>query len=379
MLGIRNRKFLYATSALMSTMVGVGIFGLPFAFSKSGFFVGLGFLVLITLITLLIDWMYGEIVLRTEAKHQLVGYTRLYLGPTFQKLIFFAAVFTGYSALLAYTIIAGDFLNTIFSSFFYASLQTYSLLFLSIVSLLVLRGLKTVSWIDFFVAILLFIVVILVILSGITDIQPSNLTEWNYEFWFLPYGVLLFAFSGLLGVPIQREILQGQEHRLKKSIFWAVLLVAILYALFSFIVVGISGDTTTPDVVGGLYEYIGSNIVFLVSIFGILAISTCFLMLASGMLEIFNFDFDIPRVKAWALVVFPPAFLYLAGIRTFVNVISLAGAVAIALEGIILVFIYAKAKHKGHRVPEYSLHIPKWILYALIFVFIAGMAYAFIS
>ena len=116
---IPDKKFLYATAALISTIVGVGIFGLPFAFAKAGFFIGLGFLLLVTLITLAVDWIYGEIVLRTETKHQLVGYTRLYLGPFFQKVIFFASVFTGYSALLAYTVIAGDFLTTILSSFFF--------------------------------------------------------------------------------------------------------------------------------------------------------------------------------------------------------------------------------------------------------------------
>ena len=43
---LKNREFLHATSILIGTMVGVGIFGIPFAFAKAGFWVGLSFLVL---------------------------------------------------------------------------------------------------------------------------------------------------------------------------------------------------------------------------------------------------------------------------------------------------------------------------------------------
>src|SRR3989344_6712824 len=109
-----NKKFFYSTAALVGTMVGVGIFGLPFAFAKSGFWVGFGFLIAIGLITLLVDLMYGEIVLRTKSQHQLVGYTQFYLGPIFKKIIFFSIAFTSYAALLAYIIISGEFLSNVF-------------------------------------------------------------------------------------------------------------------------------------------------------------------------------------------------------------------------------------------------------------------------
>jgi len=67
--------------------------------------------------------------------------------------------------------------------------------------------------------------------------------------------------------------------------------------------------------------------------------------------------------------------LYLAGIRSFIGIISLAGGVALALEQILVVFLYAKAKSKGDRIPEYSLNIPPWLLYTLITVFSIGIVY----
>ena len=370
-----NKKFLYAVSILVGSMVGVGIFGLPFAFAKSGYIVGIGMLVLIALITILVKLMYGEVVLRTHEQHQLMGYTKKYLGSGFQRLVFFSVSLTGYVALLAYIIIAGDFLNTLLSAFFYLPLAAYSVIFAAIASLLVLRGIKTVAGVELVFVILFGLVMAVIVATGYRAINPINFSGFNREFVFLPYGVLLFAFAGLLAVPFQRHILAGQEQYMRKAILVGVLLVAVLYAVFATTVVGISGAVTTPDAISGLYEFLGGRIVILGSLFGIFAITTSFLMLASGMIEMLHFDYKVRRFQAWVLVIVPPIFLFLAGIRTFVDVISLAGGVAIGLEQIIVVFLYAKAKSRGDRVPEYSLNVASWLLYLLIAIFATGIIY----
>ena len=356
-------------------MVGVGIFALPYAFVQAGFWTGMTLLVVIGLMTLLTDFMYGEVILRTHAKHQLLGYTKTYLGPTFQKLVFFSAVLISYVGLLAYIIISGDFLNTLLSPFFFAPIASYSILFAVILSLAVLRGIKTVSHIELFFSFLFVAVMGLIVFSGWSQIQTLNFTGFNSAHVALPYGILLFAFAGLVGVPIQRQILDGQEHKLRYTIVSAVIFVAALYAIFAATVVGISGLGTSPDVVSGLYQFLGSKITVLISLFGIFAITTSFLMLASGLINTFHFDFKIHKFNAWLLVVVPPFLLFLAGIRTFIGIISLAGGIAIALEQILVVFLYAKAKSKGDRVPEYSLNIPTWLLYILISVFSVGIVY----
>src|SRR3989344_9035649 len=145
-----NRNFLYATSVLVGTMVGVGIFGIPFAFSKAGFWVGFFFLIFIGFITLLLNLMYGEVVLRTQQEHQITGYTDRYLGPWFKRFIFFSVSLALYSALLVYMVIAGDFLNNIFSSVFYFSPTSYSLMFFFVFSILILLGIKRISWVELF-------------------------------------------------------------------------------------------------------------------------------------------------------------------------------------------------------------------------------------
>jgi tyrosine-specific transport protein len=372
---LKNKSFLYSTAVLVGTMVGVGIFGIPFVFFKAGFWVGLLFLIFIGVITLLMDLMYGEVVLRTHDEHQITGYTDKYLGLWFKRAIFFSVALALYSALLVYTVIAGEFLNNLLSSVFYASPGSYSLIFFVVLSVLILRGIKRISCVEFFLMGLFAVVVLLIFGIGVNKINLSNFAGIHPEFWFLPYGVLLFAFAGFSAIPIQRDILRGQENHLKKSILLAVLLTGALYLLFAFTVLGISGGATTPDAISGLYEFLGGKIIFLGSLFGILAVTTSFLMLGSAFLELFQLDYNIKKKWAWLLVVAPPLVLFLGGLRTFIDIISLAGSVAIGLEGIVLTFVYIRSKSRGDRVPEYSLELPKFFYYLLIFMFGAGIVY----
>ncbi len=370
-----NRKFFFAVAVLVGSMVGVGIFGLPYAFVQAGFWPSMILLVLIGLVTLLVDIMYGEVILRTHAKHQLLGYAKLYLGPASEKLLFFSAVLMSYVGLLAYVIISGDFLNTLLSPFFYAPTSTYSILFAVVLSLAVLLGIKWVSRVELLFSCLFIVVIGLIFAAGVPAIHAINFTGFNRVNIGLPYGVLLFAFGGLMGVPLMREVLVGQERKLRKAIGFALLIIGGLYALFITSVVGVAGSATTQDAVSGLYQFLGTKIVVLSSLFGIFAITSAFLMVASALINTFHLDFKIHKFNSWVLVVVPPFILFLAGIRTFVGIISLAGGIALAIEQIMVVFLYAKTKAKGDRLPEYSLNIPTWLLYIIIMVLTGGIAY----
>lgn len=376
---LKNKEFLRATAVLVGTMVGVGIFGIPFSFAKAGFWIGFLFLIGIGLLTLFLNFIYGEIILRTHQPHQLVGYTKLYLGDIWKRIIFFSIILNTYAALLAYVIIAGEFLPNVLSRVFYSSSNSFSIWFFAIASLLVLFGIRTVAWIELVLAGLFLAVIILILGFGVGSIDISNFSAVNQEFWFFPYGVLLFAFSGLSAIPIQRQILGNMEGNLKRSILSAVVFVGILYFIFAFTVLGISGESTSPDAISGLVDHLGGPIVFLGSLFGVLAVRTSYLMLGTALLQIFTLDYGFNRKIAWLLVILPPFALFLGGLRNFIDVISLAGAVAIGLEAFVLVFVFMRSKTHGDRIPEYSLKVPAWSLYLLSLVFVGGIVYTFFT
>ena len=73
-------NFTLALSTLVGTIVGAGIFGIPFAMLKSGIVPGLFYLFLLGAIICLLHLFFGEVCLRTSGKHRLVGYANIYLG-----------------------------------------------------------------------------------------------------------------------------------------------------------------------------------------------------------------------------------------------------------------------------------------------------------
>lgn len=374
-----RKTIIYSASILIGTIVGVGIFGIPFSFAKAGFLTGLLFLIFVGAVSLVINLIFGEIVLRTKAIHQFTGYAGIYLGQAAKNLAAFAWFSSIYGALLAYIIISGNFLFSIFISQFYADPFMYSIIFFVFSGLAVLAGLRTVAWFEFIMVLFFSVITLLIFIFGIPHIDLQNLnTFFNGKFWFLPYGVLLFAYAGFSAVPLQREIVKSRTDLLKKAILLGSLVPVVLYLVFVVSVVGISGETTSPDAVSGLLEFLDYRIIFLVSVFGLLAITTSFLALASALIETLRLDYGFKKFKAWALAVFIPFFLFLFGVRNFIEVISVAGSVAIGIEGIILIFMYRAAKKAGDREPEYSLSLKPLFLNLIMLLFGLGVIFALV-
>lgn len=371
-----NKQFLHATAVLVGTMVGVGIFGIPFVFAKAGFVVGTVFLLFAAGVTLLSNLFFAEVILRTHAPHQLVGYAGRYLGPGYKRLMLMTNTLGIYGALLAYIVVVGEFFHNIFSASFFIHPSIYSIIFAVIMAVVLLVRFRTVASIEFFLTGLFFVVIAVIVLVGVPKVDVSNYLGVTWEFWFLPYGVLLFAFGGLTSIPIQRQILVGQEHKLRSAIILAVSIGAIFFFVFAAVVVGISGDVTSPDALSGLFEVLGFKIILLGSVFGIAAISTSYLMLGTALKEIFQLDYQLSKQWSWFLVVLPPFLLFAAGLRTFIDIIGLVGAVAIGIETVVLILLYVRARQSGDRIPEMTVNVHRIVLYLLVGIFLLGVVYA---
>jgi hypothetical protein len=72
------------------------------------------------------------------------------------------------------------------------------------------------------------------------------------------------------------------------------------------------------------------------------------------------------------LATFLPLFFFLIGFRQFIPVISFIGTILAMIEGIVILLIFEKVKKLGDREPEYSLKIPKFLIYILGTIFILG-------
>ncbi|MEX2053158.1 MAG: aromatic amino acid transport family protein [Candidatus Paceibacterota bacterium] len=372
---LKPNKNWYAVATIVGSTVGIGLYGIPFAFQKAGFGIGLLFLLGITGLMLFSHFLYGEVILRTHKRHQFVGYVNQYLGPWAKRLnllIFWVAI---YGSLVGVIIISGDFLANIFSSYFRLSPFGFSTVFIIAASVFIFMGLKTVSKFDYVMMLVFGAIVALIGIYGLGHFDVGNFTIATGDFWFLPFGVILFAMSGITGVPLAREVLIGEEEKFKKIVILGTLVPSALYLIFSLIVVGVSGDITSPDAISGLRNSLGQKVVFIGSVFGFLTSSTIFLNLATSLKESFQQDFHFKHSWSWLLVVVPPYLLFLIGVRNFIDIISLVGGLAVSVSMILLVFTYINAKKHGDRVPEYSVRFHPVLLYLIVVLFGLGAAY----
>jgi len=372
---LRDKKFLHATALLVGTMVGVGIFGIPFAFAKAGFWVGVAWLAGLALVTVTYDLAFAELTLSTQGVHHIPGYASIWLGPWARRLSLIGLMLSGYGTLLAYMIVAGEFLHNILSQYIAVNPDLYSILFAAVWSIFIVARLRTVAAIDLAVAAMFGATVLLITALGIRHIDWGNLQGLTSVYWFLPYGVVMFALSGANAIPLQRQLLAGREKLLRPVIITAVVFVTLLYLIFALVVVGVSGDVTSPDALGGLYDILGNGVVILGSLFGIMTISTSFLMMGTTLFETFHVDYRLRAASAWLLVAVPPVIFFASGLRNFIDVIGLIGAVAVGLLAIVILASYVKAKKFALRKPEWTLGLPSMAAWALAALFVGGIVY----
>jgi tyrosine-specific transport protein len=370
-----NKNFFYATATLIGVVVGVGIFGVPYVVAKSGFLIGLLFLFGLGGVALLHHLFYGEIVLRTPGKHRYVGYAEIYLGGWGKRLITFTSVFIFYGALLAYIIVGGKFLATIFGG----SDFIWSLIFFTICSLAILFGLRVVAKIELLMGLFLILIVVLIFIKGWPEIKLTHLSTLNWSYFFLPYGVILWAVTGGSAIPEMKEIFKQNYQSFKKAIIWGTLLPVFLYGLFILTVVGVTGQQTSPEAIKGLVKVLENHTVIFGAIFGLLAVITSFLVVGLSLKKTFWYDYKVNKHLAWALTCFIPFIAYLCHLRDFITVIGFLGATLAGLQMILLILIYQRAKKTGQRQPEYSLKLPSIVCYGLILILGLGVIYQIVS
>jgi tyrosine-specific transport protein len=236
---MKHLLILEGSSVIIGTVVGAGVLGLPFAFVKAGFLTGLTLLIIISFCLTLLSLFLGEVALRTKGNHQLTGYTELYLGATFKHIQAILMLFGMYGALLAYTIGFGQILSSLFG----ASAIVWSIGVYALLSYLVVRGLGIIKKAEFIIAILIIGLIFTLAIITTPHLSYTHLTGFDWFSFLIPYGAILFACSGLAAIPEAKEILETKKGTkfLRSVIILGHLVPTVIYIIFTFVVVGVTG------------------------------------------------------------------------------------------------------------------------------------------
>lgn len=377
-----HNRFLNALAMLIGTIIGAGIFGLPYVAAKIGLFPAIAYLLIIAAVVTLMHLLYGEVVLRTRGKHRLVGYAEIYLGIWGKRAATLSVILGSYAGLLIYIILSGVFLFEIFGDMFGGSSFIYSIIAFFASFVFIASGLKIVSWIESVLSFLLIAVILLFLAKGSFLVDASNFNfaaDWSQL--FLPYGVLLFALTGGSVIPDLAAVLDDDERRLKKTIILGTIIPAIIYLLFIAVVFGITGANTTPDAISGLVNLHGNGFIKIGALVGFLAVITSFLAFGINLKKTFQYDYKLSGILSLSLALIVPFFIFLTGFDDFIRVIGFSGAVMGGIDSVLIILMYQKADRegKGARKPEYDIPTSKWLEYLLMVMFVLGIIYTILN
>lgn len=369
-----ERESLFEAVALISSAtVGAGVLGIPFAVAKVGIPIGLLYIVCVGLLMIGLNQLVGGIILRTKGDNQLVGLAKKYLGKPGELMMSLFVYSILFGALVVYIIGEGDALSSIFGG----SNFWWSIGFFAVGSSLIYIGLNTVKKIEVLLGLGILTVVLIMAFVTTPHIDLTNIQYTNFADLLFPYGVLLFAFHGTTSIPEARKILNGDEKSFKHSIIISGLVSIIIYMLFAFVVVGVTGAGTTEIATIGLGNAIGKYMVILGNIFAVLAMGTSFLIIGLSLRDSLKWDYDLSNRAASLLVIGVPFVIFLLGLRGFIQAIDIVGGVFMSLEMALLVFIYWKAKQEGDLKPtKYKLHHTLLFAVVALLAFTVGAVYS---
>jgi len=362
------QNYIYPIATLSGTIIGVGVFSLPYITSKVGGWVMLGYFLILGSVVIIVHQFFGKVCLKTPNFKRLPGFAKIYLGKTGEFIAYFSTILGLFGSLLAYLIVGGEFLENLFSPIWGGSNLIYTLSYFTLGALLIYFGIKAIAQIEFWGLILFFATLIAIFLKAQPFLKIENLfpvPDANYL--FLPYGAILFSLWGASLIPEVEEMLGSRKKFMKRIISISTIIPVFVYLFFILLILGITGSQTTESALSGLKNFLGNGIVSLGLFFGVLTTFTSFITLGLTLKKVFIFDLGIKKIHAFIITCFTPLILFLLGLKSFISVISFIGGVLLGIDGILILLMYKKIN------PKQSV-----LIFPLIFIFLVGIIYEII-
>jgi len=363
---MKEKGLIEAVLTFVGVVVGAGILGLPYAFSKVGVLTGLLVMLIFTVILGFSYLIVGEVCQRTIGKHQLVGLVEKYLGKKWKFIMAITIITSLYGALVAYSIAAGDILG----SFFGGSLVIYSILFAVILSLLLFFKLKVIAEVESFVSILKIVFCLIIGIYLFKDFNLGNILQFDIGNIIYPVGVVMFALSGISVIPIMNLELKNKRE-FRKAIWIGMLISVFVYALFAISLVGVMGENTPEIATIGLASQ-GYAFFVVLNIFALLALATAFIGLGLALKEIYTFDFKILDYKAWILLFVITLILVILNPASFIKLLGITGSLSAGVSLIIMYYTHSVARKRSDLQPSYRMenYLIFKIILSLLFLLI---------
>ena len=361
-----NKKFWAATFTLSGSIIGAGILGLPYVFSKSGFFVGIAWLIVLGTIVTYINLCLGEVTLKTKGNHQVTGYAKKYLGKRGEKIAFISIILGEYSALLAYLIGEGQSLSKIIPG--NINPLFLGIAFWFVLTLLLHEGLRGLKKVETYGVMAIIIFILIIFTKFFPQINASNLTTFNSPDILVPMGVVMFALLGFTSIPEMKREIKGQEKKLKKAIILGSTIPITLYILLCTAFVGVAGKN--------INEIATISFSPIIILLGIITMFPSYFVKSFSLKDSLKYDKKVSKETNFLLTSIIPLTLYLIvtifNYGSFSKVLGVGGIISGGLTGILILIMNKKSKNKRDKKPIYKMKISWTIIILLSVMFIIG-------
>jgi amino acid permease len=371
------KNFLLPTGLLAGTIIGAGVFALPFLFATAGVGAGFVYLAMGAAAYAIIHILYADIIVRTPGNHRFPGFAKLYLGRGAFSLAILMSVAQMLLVLTIYLILSASFIRLAVP--FAGDLASVAV-FWVLGSAAIFLSLRRLALSEFFVTGAIVAIIGAIFFLGIRSgntwlMAPARGSNWLTL--LLPLGAVLFSLSGRVAIPSLIEYFKKknafQAKRVLSAIVWGTVIPAIVYGLFVIGIIALSPQVS-EDAISGLVKNVPAALLAAVGVLGFLSIWSSYIMVGLDVKNIFAYDLRFPHFVGSAIVVATPLLLYVAGLQNFIGLVGFTGGIFLGLEGIFVIAMWRMARAKNPHGGLIHGHRPLLLMFPF-FIFLTALIY----
>lgn len=364
-----------STALIAGTTVGAGILALPTVTLPSGVAPSTVLLIAVWLYALISGLLIAEVsldVMRKEgANSSFLAMVENILGKPGAILAGGAYLFLHYALLVAYIAQGGEILLRALPLHLpnWAGATIFALLFGGIMYFGRPKLIEKLNSALVFVVIASF-AGLLFLASRQVNLPQFVFQDWTKLTAAIP--VMLVALFYHNVIPVITIQLEGDERKVKQSIFFGSLIPLIMFIAWNAVILGSVNFELLQEFTGAekfeplenLRNGSGGNLLgIIVSIFSEFAIITSFIGFFYGLLNFINNVVKVTTARIWqyGFVLFPPMCLALLNPNIFLNALESAGAFCISILGAIIPALMAwkrRSDNENQSIDSYNRLVP---------------------
>lgn len=365
------KNILAPASILAGTIIGAGVFSLPFVFKEVGLATSFFYLIFFSLIFICIYLFYADIAVRTPGEHRFIGYAEMYLGRFGFWVSIFLGLFQLSLVLTIYLILAPSFFKLIFGG---GNDFLYLVIFWLAGSIAIMFNIRRMAVLESFIVSGVLAIMAVIFCLGIGNFLQSSIPWGNIDISkFSAVGPILFALVGILIIPEVISYFREANIPLsfvKKSLIIGAIIPAVAYGAFVLGILGLSNPVSS-DAVSGLIGNVPPYYLILLGVLGYLSLMSSYTLIGMIIRKMLNYDLHFPKWLSIVLVILLPISFYLLGFKDFISSISFIGYIFLPLEIIFIIFMWMNANKKLENPPIFVGRFLRMMIPVILMIFFA--------